>query len=188
MTESFFQPATTPFQRELICHHFHHKGIQHELFHLDKSHRVLRRILSHCSHNQTTNDQDTKLPHLPAVGPALSFMGPGVPSLAVFFTGARVPSLDVFLSSRPFGTCFIKPSADLLADSLSGLCFVLQARAAEYFFCLAESPSVLTPTAVFATRHTPWYRRDAFLASPSASLRASPSASLPASLHASPRP
>ena len=27
MTESFFQPATTPSQRELICHHFHHTGI-----------------------------------------------------------------------------------------------------------------------------------------------------------------
>ena len=168
MTESFFQPATTPFQREVIC------------FHLDKSHRVLRRILSHCSHNQTTTDQDKKLPHLPAVGTALSFMGPGVPSLAVFFTGARVPSLVVFLSSRPFGTCFIKPSAHHLADSLSGLCFVLQARAAECFFCLAESPSVLTPTAVFATSHTPWHRRDGF--------PASLSASLPASLHASPRP
>ena len=177
MTESFFQPATTPSQRELICHHFHHTGIQHELFHLDKSHRVLRRILSHCSHNQTTTDQDTKLPHLPAVGPALSFMGPGVPSLAVFLTGARVPSLVVFLSSRPFGTCFIKPSAHPLADSLSGLCFVLQARAAECFFCLAESPSVLTPTAVFATSHTPWHRRDGFPASLSAT-----------SLHASPRP
>ena len=100
-------------------------------------------------------------------------MGPGVPSLAVFFTGARVPSLVVFLSSRPCGTCFIKPSAHHLADSLSGLCFVLQARAAECFFCLAESPSVLTPTAVFATSHTPWHRRDGFPASLSASLPAS---------------
>ena len=48
-----------------------------------------------------------------------SFTGPGVPSLAVSsrVLGAR-PWL-FSLSSRPFGTCFIKPSAHSLADSFS---------------------------------------------------------------------
>ena len=80
-------------------------------------------------------------------------MGPGVPSLAVF------------LPSRPLGTCFIKPTTHSLGVSSSllvnlplthwltasvclalhrrprsGLCFVLQAHAAEYFSCIAVSP------------------------------------------------
>ena len=80
-------------------------------------------------------------------------MGPGVPSLAVF------------LPSRPFGTRFIKPTTHSLGVSSSllvnlplahwltasvcraphrrlrsGLCFVLQAHAAEYFSCIAVSP------------------------------------------------
>ena len=105
-------------------------------------------------------------------------MGPGVPSLSVFllesldpipdcflFVGPWVPSLAVFLSSRPFCTCFIKPtthsvgvSSSLLVNLplthwltasvclaphrplRSGLCFVLQAHAAEHFTCIAVSP------------------------------------------------
>ena len=52
--------------------------------------RILRRILHHLSDNQTTT--------LPVVGTALSFMGPWVPSLAVFLSWPWVPSLAVFLS------------------------------------------------------------------------------------------
>ena len=40
--------------------------------------RIFRRILHHFSDNQTTT--------LPAVGTVLSFMGPGIPSLAVFLS------------------------------------------------------------------------------------------------------
>ena len=54
-----------------------------------------------------------KLLLLPAVGTALSFMDSEIPSLAVFLTGTWVLSLAVFLSSRPFNTCFVKPSARL---------------------------------------------------------------------------
>ena len=52
-------------------------------------------------------------------------MGPWVPIPGCFsFMALRVPSLAVFLSSRPLGTCFIKRSTLLLADSFS-CCLVL---------------------------------------------------------------
>ena len=106
-----FEPAATPSQRELICHHFHQHGRStHELVHLDSSHRILGRILLHCSNNQTTT--------LPPVGTAPSFMGPGgpipycfssrvtwVPSQAVFHCYLG-PVLAFFFSSRPFDTMF----------------------------------------------------------------------------------
>ena len=97
-------------------------------------------------------------------------MGPGVPSLAVFSSwvlGSR-PWLFFFLHvhlSRVYQTyyspleCFIvasgEPSAHPLADSFSaclaprrrqrsGFCFVLQEHAAEYFSCIAASPTRLS--------------------------------------------
>ena len=38
---------------------FTNEDVQHEFLHLDRSHRILRRILLHCSNNQITIDRNT---------------------------------------------------------------------------------------------------------------------------------
>ena len=193
VTESFFQPAVPPFcYANYSVTTFTNTDVQHELFHLDNSHRILRGILLRCSNNQTTTS--------PAVGTALSFMGPEVPSLAVFFTSIWHVFHQTFC--HPPAGWPARVSSSLLVNLRLpcprrrlrlGLCFVLQARAAECLSCIAASSSELTPTAVFhellfvtvlttprATSHPPWHRRHGFVAS----LPASPQASL----HASHRP
>ena len=85
------------------------------------------------------------------------------------FMGTLVPSLVVLLSSRPFGTCFIKPSGHLLAGST---CFIVASWTASLsalplsttatgslsrapstrcrmLLLRCCGPSVLKPTAVF---------------------------------------
>ena len=84
---------------------FTNTRFQHELFHLDNSHRILKRVLLHCSHSQTTIDRDTNFSTCLSLA-MLFFVGPWVPSLAVFFF-------------RPFGTCFIKPTTHSLCVSSS---------------------------------------------------------------------
>ena len=91
LTMVYFIKSSRSSWCELICYHFTNTGIHHEILHFDNSHPILGRILSHCIHNQTTADRDTNFYSCPAVGTALSFMGPGVPSLAV--------------SSRVLGSC-----------------------------------------------------------------------------------
>ena len=115
---SWCEPVTT----------FTNTGIHPGFFGLDNSHPILGTLACrwHCSFFQ----RFWEVPSL-----AVFFTGTWVPSLAVFFTGAWVPSLAVFFtgtwvpipggffSSRPFGTCFIKPSARSCANCSVLWCF-----------------------------------------------------------------
>ena len=83
--------------------------------------RILRRFLHHFSYTNI----------FACAWHCSFFHGSWVPSLTVFLSwvfgslscffslGPWVPSLAVFLSSRPFGTCLIKPSTRLLVHSFS---------------------------------------------------------------------
>ena len=78
---------------------------------------ILGRILYHFSNNQTTT--------FACCWHCSFFHGSWGPIPGCFSVmGLCVPSLAVFLPSRPSGTCFIKPSTRLLADSFS-CCLVL---------------------------------------------------------------
>ena len=145
-----FQPAVTRSQLELICHHFHQLG-------------------NTSFSNLTTRIgfRDSRI--LPS--PLLEQSDHNFACCwhCSFFHGSWVPSLAVFLPSRPFGTCFIKPTTHSLGVSSSllvnlplthwltasvclaphrrlrsGLCFVLQTHAAEYFSgCVASLHALL---------------------------------------------
>ena len=144
-----FHPAVTLSQLELICHHFHQLG--------NTSFSNLITRIGFWGSRILPSPLLEQLDHNFALLLALLFLSwvlGSHPLLFFFFLGPSVPSI---------GTCFIKPttrsmgvllgesSAHLLADSFSaclaprrrlrsGLCFVLQAHAAEYFSCIAVTP------------------------------------------------
>ena len=93
-----FQPAVTLSQLELICHHFHQLG------NTSFSNLITR-----------TGFWDSRI--LPS--PLLDKSDHNFVCCWHCSFFPRVPSLAVFLSSRPFGTCFIKPTTHSLGVSSS---------------------------------------------------------------------
>ena len=173
MTESFFQPAVMPSQRELICHHFHQHGRSTRAVPLDNTHRILRRILHCCSHNRTTADRDTNFSTClqllcsflsRVLGPFLHVQLGPVPGCFSFLTSIGRVFHQTFCSPPGWGAgmCFIVASGEpsdtpWLTASLSALHpspaaigSLFRAPSTRFrMFLLHCEPSVLTSTAVF---------------------------------------
>ena len=97
--------------------------VQYELLLLDSSQRILGRISDSRTHPFPFLGQSNH--YFACCWHCSFFHGSLCPIPGCFsFMGPWVPSVAVFLSSRPLGTCFIKPSTRLLADSFS-CCLVL---------------------------------------------------------------
>ena len=107
-----FQPAVTLSQLKLICHHFHQLG-NTNFFQFDNSHWILRFSDSSFSIARTIRSQLCLLLALLFLSWVL-----GSHPWLFFFHGSVGPVPGCPLSC-PFGTCFIKPSICLLADSFS---------------------------------------------------------------------
>ena len=178
-----FQPAVPLSHLELICHHFHQLG------NTSFSNLITRTgfwdslilpspLLEQSDHNFCLLLALLSLSWVLGSHPWLFFffLGPWVPSLAVFsfFTSIWHVFHQTYCSLL---ACFLvasgESSAHLLADSFSdclahrcrlrsGLCFVLQAHAAEHFSCITVTPrfrvslhATLLSLVVRGLRHQP---------------------------------